>query len=87
MKISGASVKGGIQDLFVSLTREEKQEEVMLPNKRCCSVGWSHDPIQHCSQNDTENDDTFSYNVQLVCVTHCNWILGELYIGVDQHCY
>lgn len=39
MKISGASVKGGIQDLFVSVTGEEKQEEVILPNKRCYSVG------------------------------------------------
>lgn len=47
MKISGASVKGGIQDLFISLRGEEKQEEVIMPNKRCCSVGWSDDPIQH----------------------------------------
>lgn len=45
MKISGASVTGGIQDLFVSLTGEEKQD--ILPNKRCCSVGWLDDPIQH----------------------------------------
>lgn len=64
MKISGASVKGGVQDLFVSLRGEEKQEEVIIPNKRCCSVGWSDDPIQHWpQQEDTENDDTFSYNV------------------------
>lgn len=38
MEISGASVTGGIQDLFVSLTGEEKQD--ILPNKRCCSVRW-----------------------------------------------
>lgn len=75
MKISGASVKGGIQDLFVSVTGEEKQEEVILPNKRCYSVGWSDDPIQHCSQRgDTENDDTFSYNVQLFHVMYWNWV-------------
>lgn len=75
MKISGASVKGGIQDLFVSVTGEEKQEEVILPNKRCYSVGWSDDPIQHCPQRgDTENDNTFSYNVQLFHVTYWNWI-------------
>lgn len=50
-----------VEDLFVSLTGEEKQEEVILPNKRFCSVGWSDDPVQHWpQQDDTENDDNFS---------------------------
>lgn len=50
-----------MEDLFVSLTGEEKQEEVILPNKRFCSVGWSDDPVQHWpQQDDTENDDNFS---------------------------
>lgn len=41
MEIRGASVTGGIQDLFASLTGEEKQD--ILPNKRCCSVMWPDD--------------------------------------------
>lgn len=47
MKIGGASVKGGMQDLYIFIIGKEKQEEIILSNKRRYSVGQSDDPLHH----------------------------------------